>query len=304
MTTVALAENESRLRFRYAVIAFAAAILLVVSQLLQLSGPQPPVSEATVTLITDNTRATLDIIGAVLDMCGLLSLAALLFWLHRSAQARAPQLRSATRWTASIGATLAAVMAVSFTILLSVKAHQFVTTGNQSWPQADHLFASAIYLVPDLVLELGNLLLAIGVILVALSAMRVGLIPRVIGYTGVIAGALFIFGFPVLTPIIQGYWLAATAVLLARRWPSGDPPAWDAGEAVPWAPSARQQAQAERARQRNARRGRPQGGGAQGGGSQRGGRQRVSDKDVLAATESHDTPPNPRAGRSKRKRKH
>ncbi len=285
-------EYESGLRYRYALIAFAAAIMLVVSQLLQVSGTQAPVSEATVTLITDNSRATIDIIGSVLDMVGLFSLALLLFWLHRSAQARAPQLRSATRWTASSGAVLAAVMAIVFTILLTQKAHQFVTTGNQSWPQADHLFGSPLYVVPELVLELGNLLLAIGVILVALSAMRVGLVPRLIGYIGVIAGALFIIGVPVLTPVIQGYWLAATAVLLARRWPSGDPPAWEQGVAVPWPPSARQQAQIQRRQQAQAQRG------------QRGaGRKRVSDKDVLAAVEPHEPPPNPRAGRSKRKRR-
>ena len=79
-------------------------------------------------------------------------------------------------------------------------------------------------------LELGNLLLAVGVVLVALSVMRVGLFPRIVGYAGVISGALFIIGIPVLTPVIQGFWLVATAVLLAGRWPSGDPPAWQSGD--------------------------------------------------------------------------
>ncbi|MDE3132401.1 MAG: hypothetical protein KGL16_14715 [Acidobacteriota bacterium] len=289
MTTVAeQVQTESRLRFRYAVIAFAAAILIVVSQLLQLSGAQPPVSEATVTLITENSRATIDIIGAALDMLGLLSLAYLLFWLHRSAQARQPTLRDVTRWTATAGAVLAAVMALVYTILFTQKAHQFVTTGDQSYPEASHLFSSALWFIPQLVLELGNLLLAVGVVLVALSAMRVGLITRVIGYAGVLSGALFIIGVPLLTPVVQGFWLAATAVLLARRWPSGDPPAWDSGEAVPWPPTARQQAQQDRARDRATR------------GQRRG---RVTDKDVLAAVERREPPPNPRAGRAKRKRR-
>jgi hypothetical protein len=289
MTTVAVQiQSESRLRFRYAVIAFAAAVLLVVSQLLQLSGTQPPVSEATVTLITENARATIDIIGAVLDACGLLGLAVLLFWLHRSAQARQPQLRAVTRYTATVGAVLGAVMALVYTILFTDKAHQFVTTGTQGYPEASHLFSSALWFIPQLALELGNLLLAVGVVLVALSVMRVGLVPRIVGYSGVLSGALFIIGVPVLTPIIQGFWLAATAVLLARRWPSGDPPAWDSGEAVPWPPTARQQAQQDRGRERDQRRQR--------------GRQRVSDQEVLAAVDQK-APPNPRAGRSKRKRR-
>jgi hypothetical protein len=284
MTTVAeQVQYESRLRFRYAIVAFAAAVLLIVSQLLQLSGSQSPVSEETITLLTENSRSGVDIAGAALDMLGLLALASLLFWLHRSAQARAPQLRSATRWTASSGAVIAAVMALIYTIVFTIKAHQFATTGDQSWPQADHLFSSAVWYVPQLVLELGNLLLAMGVILVALSAMRVGLITRLVGYAGVIAGALFIIGVPVLTPVIQGYWLAATAVVLAGRWPSGDPPAWDAGVAVPWTPMQRQPDQRGTRAQR---------------------RQRVSDQEVLAAVDKNQTPPpNPGAGRSKRKRR-
>jgi hypothetical protein len=285
MTTVAdQVQYESSARPRWAIVAFSAAVLLVASQLIQLSGTQPPVSEATITLITENQRATVDIIGSILDMCGLLALVALLFWLHRIAQARQPTLRGATRVTAATGGVLAAIMALVYTVLFTQKAHQFVTTGDQTYPQAQHLFSSAVWFIPQLVLELGNLLLAVGVVLVALSVMRVGLFTRLVGYAGVISGALFIIGVPVLTPVIQGFWLAATAVLLARRWPSGDPPAWQSGEAVPWMPTQRQQAQQERARQR-------------------GGRRRVSDKDVLAVVEQNEAPPNPRAGRSKRKRR-
>src|SRR5579875_273705 len=99
VTTVASqVEYESSVRFRWAIVAFAAALLLIVSQLIQLSGAQPPVSEATVTLITENSRATVDIIGAILEMGGLFTVAALLYWLHRIAQARQPGLRGASRW--------------------------------------------------------------------------------------------------------------------------------------------------------------------------------------------------------------
>jgi hypothetical protein len=290
MTTVAeQVQSESRLRFRFAVIAFTAAVLLVVSQLLQMSGTQPPVSEETVDLISYNARATTDIIGTSVDMVGLLGLAALLFWLHRSAQARTPQLRSVTRWVASGGAVIGGVMALVYAIVVLGKVHQFVTTGDQGYPEAQHLLTSSgVLLFGQIFLELGNLLLAVGTVLVALSVMRVGLVPRIVGYAGVVSGALFIFGVPLITPLVQGFFLAGTAVLLARRWPSGDPPAWDSGVAVPWAPTARQQAQQERAQARA---------------QTRGGRRRVSDRDVLKATEPHEPPPNPQAGRSKRKRR-
>jgi hypothetical protein len=285
MTTVSdQVQYESSVRFRWAILAFVAAILLVGSQLIQLSGAQPPVSESTVSLITYNSRGTIDTVGSIVDMLGLFSVGALLFWLHRRAQARLPQLRSLTRFTVAAGALIAGLLGLVYTIIVMQKVHQFVTIGNQSWPEASALLKTPSLVLVPVFADLGNLLLAVGVILVALSAMRVGLLPRVIGYTGVISGALFIIGFPVLTPVIQGFWLAATAVLLARRWPSGDPPAWESGVAVPWPPTQRQVAQQDRARER-------------------GGRRRVSDKDVLAAVGQNEAPPNPRAGRSKRKRR-
>jgi hypothetical protein len=284
MSTVAdQVQYESSVRFRWAIVAFAAAILLVVSQLIQLSGPKPPVSELTVSLITYESRGTIDTIASIVDMLGLLAVGALLFWLHRSAQARVPQLRSLTRITAAAGAVLAGILGLVYTIIAVQKVHQFVTTGDQSWPEANHLFTSGTLFFSQLILELGNLLLAVGVVLVALSVMRVGLFTRLIGYAGVLSGALFIIGVPVLTPIIQGFWLAAIAVLLARRWPSGDPPAWETGVAVPWMPV--QSAQTD---QRGTR-------------AQR--RKRISDQEVLAAVQKSEAPPNPRAGRSKRKRR-
>jgi len=286
MTTVSnQVQYESTVRFRWAVVAFSAALLLVVSQLIQLSGAQPPVSEATVTLITENQRATVDIIGAVLDFAGLIAVAALLNWLHHIAQARQPTLKAATRWVAVGGATLAAVMAVVYTVLFTAKAHQFVTTGNQSYPQAKHLIGGTGLLVLQLPYDLGLLLLAIGLIFTSLSVMRVGLITRLVGYVGVVAGALFLFQIPVLTTIVQAYWLAAIAVTLARRWPSGDPPAWESGVAVPWM---------------STRAGPPQ--DNRGTRAQR--RRRVSDQEVLEAVQQSEAPPNPKAGRSKRKRRH
>ncbi len=275
-------QYESAVRQRWAIVAFSAAVLLVLSQLLQLSGPQPPVSEATVTLLTENARSVLDVIGAVVNMAGLLALVALIYWLHRIAQAREPALKSATRFTAMTGGLLAALMAMVYTVLFTIKAHQFVTTGNQGYPEAAHLFSSSIWFLPQLVLELGDLLMAVGVVLVVLSVMRVGLIPRLIGYAGVVAGALFIIGVPLLTPVIQGFWLVATAVLLYRRWPSGDPPAWASGTAVPWLPMQRPPDQRGTKAQR---------------------RRRVSDSEVFAAVDTTEVPPNPRAGRSKRKRR-
>jgi hypothetical protein len=284
MTVAEQVQYESRVRFRYGVVAFLAALLIVASQLLNLSGTHAPVNELTLELIAVTQRASLDLLGSILDLVGLVAVGALLFWLHRISSARRPELKPAVRYVAAVGAVLSAVMALTYTLVLAHKAHVFVTTGNQGYPQANQLTRSGLVIVLPLVLELGTLLLAVGCIWTSLSVMRVGLVTRPVGYAGVVAGALFLFPIGALVPVVQGFWLAALAVTIARYWPSGDPPAWAAGEAIPWPSTQRQPQQDNRGTRAQRRR-------------------RVSDQDVLDAVQKPETPPNPRAGRAKRKRR-
>jgi hypothetical protein len=89
-------------------------------------------------------------------------------------------------------------------------------------------------------------------VLISINAMRVGLLTRFLGYLGVISGALFVLAF-VPIPIVQVYWLGMLAVLFLGRSPSGTPPAWQSGEAMPW-PSAAEMRE-QRVRDAEARRG-------------------------------------------------
>ena len=81
--------------------------------------------------------------------------------------------------------------------------------------------------------QLGSLTLAVGLILVSLNAMRVGLLTRLMGYIGIVAGAMLVL-FPL--PVVQIFWMGALAALFFGRWPGGDPPAWRTGKAEPWQP--------------------------------------------------------------------
>lgn len=282
MTVAEQVQYESGVRMRYAVIAFGAALLLVASQLINLSGVHSPVNELTLDLIAASQRSTLDIFGAVVDMLGLVSVGVLLYWLQIVTRARRPEMKTFVRWLVVAGAGLTAVMAITYTVIVAHKAHTFVTTGNQSYPEADHLTSSGLVVALPLLLELGTLLLAIGVILTSLSAMRVGLVTRMVGYVGVVAGALFMFPIGILVPFVQGFWLASIAVILAARWPSGELPAWESGEAVPWIPM--QAAPVEKGTKAQRRR-------------------RVSDSEVLAAVEKDAPKVDKNAGRQKRKRR-
>ncbi len=83
--------------------------------------------------------------------------------------------------------------------------------------------------------QLGSLTLAVGLVLVSLNAMRVGILTRLMGYIGIVAGAMLVL-FPL--PVVQIFWMGALSALFFGRWPGGDPPAWRTGKAEPWEPRA------------------------------------------------------------------
>ena len=227
---------ESQVRLRYAVISIIAGLLLVVSAIIQLSGPHTNVDELTLDLITAHKRFPLDLIGAAIDCIGLLALAVMLNWLNAITQARNPQVRPFIRWLAIVGAILSGVMAVAYAGTIAVKAHDFVSAGNQTYVQANALTSGGLITILPLLAQLGSLLLTAGFIWISLNALRVGLLTRFMGYLGVFAGALVLFPIGSPVPVVQGFWLVAMGLLFAGRWPTGVPPAWESGVATPWAP--------------------------------------------------------------------
>ncbi|MBE2318532.1 hypothetical protein DVA67_021305 [Solirubrobacter sp. CPCC 204708] len=92
----------------------------------------------------------------------------------------------------------------------------------------------------QIMFSIGSLLLAVGLVIISLNAMRVGLLTKLFGYLGIVAGAMFVI-YPL--PVVQVFWVAGLGVLFLGRWPGGDPPAWRTGKAEPW-PTAAELAQA------------------------------------------------------------
>lgn len=75
----------------------------------------------------------------------------------------------------------------------------------------------------------------------SLWAMRTGLLTRFWGSLGMVAGITFLLG-PLF--VVALVWLVYFAFLLLGKVPGGKPPAWAAGEAVPW-PTPGERAAAE-----------------------------------------------------------
>jgi len=63
--------------------------------------------------------------------------------------------------------------------------------------------------------------------------MRVGLLTRLIGSLGIIAGVLFVISI-VPIPLVQFIWLLAVGLMFLQPGGQQLPPAWAAGEAIPW----------------------------------------------------------------------
>ncbi len=100
--------------------------------------------------------------------------------------------------------------------------------------------ASAIPIVTGLGLA-GSLAMVIAFFYTGLWAMRAGLLSRFWGALGMAAGITFLLGPLFLIGLV---WLAYFAFLAIGKVPGGKPPAWEAGEAVPW-PTPGERAAAE-----------------------------------------------------------
>jgi hypothetical protein len=76
----------------------------------------------------------------------------------------------------------------------------------------------------------GGLALVISLFYCGLWAMRTGLLSRFWGSLGMAVGVAAVIG---LSPFVL-VWFLYLGLLLIGKVPGGKPPAWDAGEAIPW----------------------------------------------------------------------
>ena len=298
-------QYESGVRMRYAVIALVAAVLLVVQAVIQYTGPQPTVSELTLDLITVHRRFPIDVIGSVLDCAGLISLAVMLVWLHSISRARSHQIRDFIRWLALIGAGLYGGLTIVYEAILASKANQFVHT-NEGYLAAKALTSGSGFSLVSILAELGSLLLTVGFIWTSLNATRIGLLTRFVGYLGAFAGLLVIFPIGPPVPVVQGFWLLCMAMIIAGRWPNGNPPAWETGTAVSWTPLSppRERPQRAPSRQRTSRKELAQSAARASAQEKAGAQGRTAAVGAPGAGEAgEETRPSPSTSAAKRKRK-
>jgi hypothetical protein len=214
--------------------AILAAACLMVASVIQLGGPHTKVDELTLDLIVAAQRGSRDIIAAIVNAIGSLGIAVTLLSLYRSARARNPE--RVKPWIAGLtlfGAGLAAVSGIVYAVVIHGDVNTFVSTGTQTYAEANRLTGGSSLLILQLIGQLSALIVAVAFVLVSLQTMNQGLLPRWLAYGGMLAGALVLFQVTQI-PVIQALWLLSIALLLSGRWPQGAPPAWRTGRSEPW----------------------------------------------------------------------
>lgn len=197
---------------------------------------------AEVRFISSHTFPT--IAGSLIEAISVFLTVVALSFLAQATSFRRPQSFRAARPLLIVGGLGFALLSIAHEVINAIEAHQFVNGHDFSDSAVQHaLTTNTPTVITTYVAIAVTLAYAIGVGVVSINAMRVGLLPRLLGFVGVVAAVLLVLPLPL--QLLTALWLAGVGFLLFGRWPGGDPPAWESGEARPWPTAAERRMQAE-----------------------------------------------------------
>jgi hypothetical protein len=263
--------SESERRARLGVPAFAGGFLYFLSAIIvtatlssaptvglvqglapALSGvAEPAVSPRAAEVKYISHHAFALIAGSAIKSLALVALTLVLLLLLDATRFRRPQTWTAARPLVLAGGFGLALVNVVHQIASSIRAHDFAVGHDYSNHAVEQALTHGAVNVGSQYLDLlAALALMAGMIAVSVSAIRTGLLTRWMGVIGIFSAILIFLPLGGATlEIIPAFWLVAMGILYLGRWPSGDPPAWTAGEARPWPTQAERRAEREAASQ-------------------------------------------------------
>ena len=186
------------------------------------------------------------IAGSFLAGVAVIALTLVLLFLYRASAFRRPAMWHPSRALVLGGGIAVAVASVAHEVVYAIETHDFAVGHDFTRNAVDNaLTKSAANQIVAYLSLLAGLALVVGMIVVLLNALRSGLVPRWLGVLGMFSGLLILLpNVGATLQLIPAFWMVMMGVLLAGKWPGGDPPAWESGEARPW--PTRAQLQAER----------------------------------------------------------
>lgn len=232
-------ERERRWALPAALAAIAIVPLFIIA-----SAADPQTGPVPITgLDTERYRAIDEHAGAVILAAGLrgLALAAMaipLLYLFRAAQARSARVNAPMIGFAFIGPLLFAAQSLISAIAQTQVASDFVGrvgAGGDIYTLLDDLSDDSTLLQVGVSLLYPAILgLVVALVYIPLQAMRVGLLTRVFAILGMALGVLTLIVSPAFSLLALVLWFGWLGLLYLNRVPRGRPPAWAAGEAIPW----------------------------------------------------------------------
>jgi hypothetical protein len=247
-----LIEREKREALPAAIAAIASGVLALIGFVfLQTAGRNRPNNDPG-RVLHYNDHATQILVGNILVSLGALASGYAMLYLYKATKGRRPQTINAARVCAIVGPVILAISQIAVQVVLLQKAHDFATTGSQTYEGAKDILDDGTITALATIALAGQLALGFAFVIISLNAMRAGLLTRFMGILGIIVGVLLVLPLAP-SPIVQTVWLLSLGILFLGRWPSGVPPAWTEGRPIPW-PSQqelREQAQAAKASERD-----------------------------------------------------
>jgi len=257
---------ETERRTRLAVPAFAGGVLYLLSGIITtatLSGAPTvgilqglePALEGVASPATSPRAAEVKFIshhagsliaGSLLAAIAIAVLTLVLLLLVQATRFRRPETWGPARMLIIAGGASLAVISVAHQIVTAIETHNFAVGQDFSNSAVDNaLTKGAANLAIDYLDLVAGLSLAVGMIVVMVNAMRVGLLTRWMGVVGIISGILIFLPIGGATlEVVPAFWIVAMGVLYIGKWPNGQPPAWESGEARPWPSRAQMREQA------------------------------------------------------------
>jgi hypothetical protein len=218
--------------------AILAGPLYIASVVIDQGGPVPASGLDTerFRLIDANTT---ELLGAVILRGLAFALLCIpLLYLFRAAQARSERVATPMVGFVFIGPILLAAQGVAVWVAQTQVASDFVAQvgpGGDIYTLLDDLVDdSSAFDVASNLLFPAILGMLVALIYVPLQAMRVGLVTRFFGTLGMALGAALIFIVPAVALLTIVAWFLYLGLIILDRVPGERPPAWAAGEAIPW----------------------------------------------------------------------
>jgi hypothetical protein len=257
---------ESERRMRLGVPATAGGVLFLLSAIIvnavlgglpsvglvqglqpALRGEAQPVVSARAAEVKFLSHHALGLIAAsVLEAIAVIMLMLMLLVLLDAIRFRNPKISPVPQILVIVGCVGLAVLGIAVQIIRAFRTHSFAVGhafGEQAVERA--LTKGMLNVLVGYLGLLAPLVLAVGMIMVLLNATRTGLITRWLRGLGIAAAIVILplFAGIFYLQLLPAAWMVAMGFLCMNRLPSGDPPAWAAGVAIPWPSQAEMRAE-------------------------------------------------------------